>query len=323
MKMKMEIKNQKKIYLQVPARVQSTKAQRLKRALVGSILSPAYWLLASRYRVPGLFFRVYSALLGLRLLYSGHSAIPYSTIYQLLFWPINSTRYFEFDFIWRALGSGPMRRYLDVSSPWLFPIHLMDKKRELTAELVNPDRKDLSVTADIVRASNLENRCNVHCCLIDAVPFDAESFDVVTSISVVEHIPQDKQAVRKMWELLRSGGKLLLSVPCAAEALEQYISYNEYGLLEPDGKGFVFWQRIYDPTLLQERIFDVTGQPRRCAVYGEKKAGFLLRLGNRKMMDPHYPHWREPYMMGQEFRLFDAIADLPGEGVIAMEFVKP
>ncbi|MCX6983437.1 MAG: class I SAM-dependent methyltransferase [Lentisphaerae bacterium] len=291
--------------------------------MVGSILSPTYWLLAHRNRVPGLQVRLHCAFLGLSLLYSHKAPVSYVTVYHLLFWPMDSTRYFEFDFMWRVLISiDTVERYLDVSSPRLFPILVSSKKRKLKADLINPDTKDLAITANLIRAIGLTDRCRWHNCLIETAPFETESFDMITSISVMEHIPQDTPAIKRMWDLLRRGGRLLLSVPCAAEASEQYINRNEYGLLEPDEKGFVFGQRFYDLPLLQERIFSVTGPPNRYAIYGEKIAGSFLQNAERKRTDPQYPYWREPYMMGEEYRYFEGVSDLPGEGVIAMEFIK-
>jgi hypothetical protein len=34
-----------------------------------------------------------------------------------------------------------------------------------------------------------------------------------------------------------------------------------------------------------------------------------------------YPFWREGYMMGRNFQEYATIDALPGEGVVAMEFV--
>jgi len=235
---------------------------------------------------------------------------------------MDSTRYFEFAFMWDALSKMSIPRYLDVSSPRLFPIILILKKYELLAELLNPDATDLASTANLVQALSLEKRCNLRGCLISAVPFEPGSFDVVTSISVVEHIPQDTQAVQKMWDLLKPEGRLLLTLPCAAQASEQYIDRNEYGLLTPEEEGYFFFQRLYDQRLLEERIFSITGQPRQRMIYGEKSAGTLRRNLDRKMADPHYPFWREPQMMGQDFRYFGELGELPGEGVIALEFEK-
>jgi len=235
---------------------------------------------------------------------------------------MDSTRYFEFAFVWDALTDVSVSRFLDVSSPRLFPIILTFKKRNLVAELMNPDLNDLSCTASLVKALGLESRCNLHGLLISAAPFDSGSFDVVTSISVVEHIPQDTQAIHEMWNLLRPRGRLLLTLPCAARSSEQYINRNEYGLLAPNEGGYFFFQRLYDPVSLEERIFCITGRPRRHLIYGERSPGSLRRNLDRKMGDPSYPYWREPYMMGQDFRYYKDLSELPGEGVIGLEFEK-
>jgi SAM-dependent methyltransferase len=311
-----------KAYIHAPPIRRLSQTQRFTRALAGIVLSPTYWLLAHRYRTPGLRFRTDCALLGLRLLYSQKAPVSYADILRLLLWPMDSTRYFEFAFVWDALSKLSISRYLDVSSPRLFPIILILKKHELFAELVNPDASDLTSTANLIKALRLENRCNLRGCLISAAPFEPGSFDVVTSISVVEHIPQDAQAVQKMWDLLKPGGRLLLTLPCAAQTSEQYINRNEYGLLAPDEEGYFFLQRLYDQRLLEERIFSITGQPRRHLIYGERSPGTLRRSLDRKMGDPYYPHWREPYMMGQDFCYFGELAELPGEGVIALEFER-
>jgi SAM-dependent methyltransferase len=235
---------------------------------------------------------------------------------------MDSTRYFEFGFAWDSLSDFSGFRYLDVSSPRLFPIILTLKKKAVVAELMNPDLDDLSRTGNLVKALGLESHCNLHGCLIDAAPFDSGSFDAISSISVVEHIPQDTRAIRKMWNLLKPGGRLLLTLPCAAQASEQYIDRNEYGLLAANEAGYFFFQRLYDQVSLDERIFSVTGQPRRRAIYGEKVPGALRRNLDRKLGDPSYPYWKEPYMMGRGFRYFNDLSELPGEGVIAMEFEK-
>ena len=73
---------------------------------------------------------------------------------------------------------------------------------------------------------------------------------------------------------------------------------------------------------LAERIFSVTGQPRRQVIFGELVAGSFLKMATRKRTDRYYPFWREPYTVAQEYAYFDSIEALPGEGVIAMEFVK-
>ena len=47
-------------------------------------------------------------------------------------------------------------------------------------------------------------------------------------------------------------------------------------------------------------------------------------MANRaqKVRGGFYPFWRESLMMGKEYRDFERIRDLPGLGVVVMEFVK-
>lgn len=48
---------------------------------------------------------------------------------------------------------------------------------------------------------------------VEDLPFLAESFDVVVSTEVLEHIPNLEQAVRESWRVLRKGGYLIVSTP--------------------------------------------------------------------------------------------------------------
>lgn len=314
---------QPKAYIRVPHTPVVGRGKKLSRALRGCVLSPAYWLLAHRYRVPGLGFQAESARLAFRLLYGRTEHVSYTDIYRLIFWPMDSVRYFEFDFMWRSLSVVPFGSYLDVSSPRLFPVLLATSKSDVVATLINPDVDDLSSTLELVKSAGLQNRCKLLDCLVGAAPFSAASFDVITSMSVVEHILDDTQAVQKMWDLLKPKGRLLLTVPCAAHSSEEYQDRNEYGLLNRNEDGFFFFQRYYDRQLLQDRIFNVTGQPCRYAVYGEMRPGLYRQNMESKVSDPNYPFWREPYMMGKEYCYFKNLDELPGVGVIGMEFLKP
>ena len=59
-------------------------------------------------------------------------------------------------------------------------------------------------------------------------------------------------------------------------------------------------------------------------VYGERQRGAFFRNATMKrLMGARYPVWREPWMMATEWRYFDSIAELPGDGVVLLEFTKP
>src|SRR4029453_13655348 len=47
----------------------------------------------------------------------------------------------------------------------------------------------------------------------ESLPFEDNSFDLVTGLDVVEHIDDDLAGLREMWRVLRRDGKTLLFVP--------------------------------------------------------------------------------------------------------------
>lgn len=315
------IGNMKKTYTHVPPAKTPTRVERLTRVVAGAALFPIYWLGARPFGLPGLGFGIDSFRLGLRSLPNKKDDVSYAEIYRMLFAPIESTRYIEFGLAWDFVSDIAIGRYLDVSSPRLFPLALMRRRKGAVADLINPDPEDLKTTAQLVGTCGFVNRCTLSDRLIQELPLDCNTFDLITSLSVVEHIPEDTRAVRRMWELLKPGGRLVMSVPCAAIAEEQYIDVNHYGLQRPDENGFVFLQYVYDAALLQERFYKVLGEPARHSVYGERVPG-SLRSGFIKKWSGEYPRWKEPYIMARGFQRYETVSDLPGEGVIVMEFKK-
>jgi SAM-dependent methyltransferase len=309
-------------YIRVPASSRFTAMQKIAVGAAGMLLSPVYWFLASLRGAPGLTVRAECAKLGLRLFFSRRNVMPVKFIYLYLFGPMDSTRYFEFDILWDALSGMTIKEYLDVSSPRLFPAILVDKNPSVRAHMINPDARDLHVSRMLIQSMGIKERCQLHDCLISDAPFQPETFDLITSISVIEHIPDDRSAVQKMWSLLKPRGRLWITVPCSSKSSEQYIDRNEYGILSPAESGYFFWQRFYDSQELEDRIFALTGPPSRRAVYGEKIPGSFQKNAARKRADRYYPLWKEPYMMAREYRRYESIEELPGEGVVAMEFIK-
>jgi SAM-dependent methyltransferase len=309
-------------YIRVPAPSRFTAMQKIAVGAAGILLSPVYWFLASKRGAPGMTFRAKCAKLGVRLFFSRRNVMPMKFIYLNLFGPMDSTRYFEFDILGGALSRMTIKEYLDVSSPRLFPAILVDENPSVRAHMINPDARDLHVSRMLIQSMGIQERCRLHDCLISNAPFEPEKFDLITCISVIEHIPDDRCAVEKMWSLLKPQGRLWITVPCSAKSSEQYIDRNEYGILSPAENGYFFWQRFYDSEKLKDRIFSLTGPPSRQAVYGEKIPESFQKNAARKRADRYYPLWKEPYMMACEYRRYESIEELPGEGVIAMEFIK-
>ena len=314
--------NLSRSYIRAPKRLEYSASQKVLHAVFGMCLAPVFWLLAAIRGAPGMRYRAKCLMLALKLLFAPKAHMPAQHALRLIYMPMDSTRYFEFDFVDRSLANYRVERLLDVSSPRLVPVMMARDRSSMRADLLNPDAKDMDITRELVNAAGLADRCRLQARPIEEASFEPESFDAVTCISVLEHIPGDVAAVRTMWSLVKPGGVLLLTLPCMSQACEQYIDYDEYGLLEADEAGFVFWQRFYDAHLLEERIFSIVGRPVKSAVYGEKVRGSFFRNAQLKRKGAGYPFWREPYMMATEYGYFDDINQLPGDGVVGLVFVK-
>lgn len=285
----------------------------------GILLWPIYWGLSYIVNTPGLRFRKYFIVIGIRFLIK---MFDLRNAFNFVVTPLDSLRYFEFDFMWTSVKNLEIRSYLDVSSPRQFPLLVIDRSKHLTADLLNPDKRDLEETVLMAEALGIKERCRFHAELIGDAPLVPNSYDLVTSMSVVEHISDDKEAIQKMWDLLKPGGVLLITVPCASEAYEEYMNRNDYELNSPNSDGFVFFQRFYDERLLEERIFSVAGKPIRYQIYAEKQAGSYQKNETEKRTSRLYPYWRAPFTLGRHYEYRECVSDLPGIGVIGLEFLK-
>jgi SAM-dependent methyltransferase len=307
-------------YLTFPPRLPGLPAWRRVLYVGRSLVEfPFYWIAAFALGVPGMAFRWYCFRTGLRLLAVKGSA---ADAYRCIVAPMDSVRHFEMDFFWTKARAGGYRNVLDISSPRLFTLLLLRAQPRLKADFLNPDAKDLRYTVRLAVALGLSDRCRFESQRLESFHPGAGGYGLVVCMSVLEHIVDDLAALRTMWSLVAPGGRLLLSVPCAATGMEEYTDLDEYELLEKDDRGFVFWQRYYDDDALA-RLFAITGQPASLEVYGERAPGRYDADVARKRTDPAYPRWREPYTTARTYARQPKLSSLPGMGVVAMEFVKP
>ena len=312
----------RKQYIEVPLPIKCSKVSRLWRVLAGFFLLPFYMIAAWILRAPGIAVHVKICWLAVRMFLK--MRIPFHTFYSLICFPMDSTRYFEFHEVLTSLAHVQFNRYLDVSSPRLLPLILMRKNKAAVAEMINPDSRDIQETEKLFNALRLTDRCSFTNSTIETAKLAPGTYDLITCISVLEHIPSDREAVNMMWSLLRPGGILILTLPCMAQPLEQYISSNDYGVLSPGADGYTFWQRYYDEERLHDAVFSITGFPAKAVVYGERSYGLFYKNANMKrLLHSLYPFWRESYMVATEYRYFKTIGELPGEGVVMLEFIKP
>jgi SAM-dependent methyltransferase len=251
--------------------------------------------------------------------------VSWRTIYSQLFGPIDSVRYFEFGFLWDFLSPklGGSLNYLDISSPRLFPLEVISQSEQISAVVINPDGSDVAITRECLRVMTLAEQVQVFQTRIEDLDLPKETFDLITAISVLEHIPEEKGAILKAWSLLKPGGEFFISVPCSPDAFEEWLDFDEYQLYPPDEEGFVFAQRFFDERTLRERFFNLIGDPVFVKVVGERRAGFFFEDRNRKIGLGHeYPFWSEPIRTLTNWRVFSEIDSMPGVGIVLMIFRK-
>lgn len=306
--------------LRFPARRESAgHLRRRVQALFGLCALPFILLYAQSAGTPGMRLRWRCVALAFR----AAAKSDYRRAYNLLANPMDSFRYFELDYVERNIGQLPLTTYLDVSSPRLVALSIVDQHPGLVVDLVNPIASDMDETIALATALGLQTSLRPLCALVDDCGYAAESFDLITCISVMEHIPDDRSAVQTIWNLLKPGGRFILTTPCARLAVDEYTNLDEYELFSKEQDGLVFWQRYYDAALMDDVFFAVMGKPDNVAIYGERRAGAYDDNVFQKRVNPDYPYWREPLMMAREFRYYAQIDDLPGMGVIGMTFIKP
>ena len=160
----------------------------------------------------------------IKLLFSGE----FKLFLELICNPLNIVRYFEIPFVVSSVDWGTVRNCLDISSPRIYFLYILNKYRNVSYDIINPDVRDLEITSKCLDAFFHNNgRVKKHSFSVSTLPFSNESFDVVSSVSVIEHIPGngDSLAIGEMWRVLKPGGKLVLTFPCAREYAEEFESF--------------------------------------------------------------------------------------------------
>jgi SAM-dependent methyltransferase len=294
----------------------------LTHGLASVVLVPSYALAAAAIGTPGMRFHLEAAGMALRLMAHGGRRLL-GQAGRLALYPMDSTRYFEFDWVWSRLQRlRRVRTYLDISSPRFLPLSYVRNADVEQAWFLNPDMADLTTTKQWAAALSLSDRTRFSSEPIESSALDEGRFDAITSISVFEHIADEGRALAAVKRLLAPGGTLLLTLPCTATGYDQFRDYDEFNLSKPDSHGRYFFQRFYDASSLRDRICAVLGEPGHMTVYGENEPGYFGRNAQQKLRGLPYPFWREGYMMGRHFRIYPSIDALPGEGVVALEFVN-
>ena len=143
-------------------------------------------------------------------------------------------------------------RVLDASSPKLLSLML---SKQTSSEVYATDLNDEKIFTrwqHLARAIGLEKYV-VEYQDVRRATYPDEFFDLIYSISVIEHIPDhgDTEALAEFRRMLKPNGVIVIEVPYRRQREERFASYDSKGapLAEPQ-----FYERHYDAALLQERL---------------------------------------------------------------------
>jgi SAM-dependent methyltransferase len=129
------------------------------------------------------------------------------------------------------------------------------------------------------------------------LPYEDGSFDAVTAISTIEHIPDgDDQAMAELARVLAPGGRLVVSVPYnPLKSADVYLRGEVYG----QRGDRVFFEHVYDDDDLERRIIAPAaiplvhqvrlGEPGvRMSSFYYSPRGLMRRLRHRLPLGPLY-----------------------------------
>ncbi|MCB0099740.1 MAG: class I SAM-dependent methyltransferase [Caldilineaceae bacterium] len=181
----------------------------------------------------------------------------------LVLTPIDFVRYREFEFVCNAVQQHQHnpRRILDISSPKLIPVtmaHQAPSAPVHAVDIVSAEVEFLAWAQSELPLPNLhvgqqDSRC---------LGYQQQTFDLITSISVFEHIaPADGGEIPASQELarvLKPGGIAILTVPFARQRFAEYRTGGVYERAAAQNEQN-FFQRFYDYDLLMQNIVNASG----------------------------------------------------------------
>ena len=188
--------------------------------------------------------------------------------------PMDSVRYFEFDFAWKATRRLLADDYVDVSSPRLLPVAVV-LDRPTSRQPREPRHPRSGDDPRARRCAWIGDRCRwsagwIRWSCPPRLIWSHRSRWWSTS-------PRPRcRGRRPHVELGAARWPTRPDRSVRAGGLEEYVDRDDYGLLRPDEAGFVLGQRFYDREALDAGFFRICG-PAGMAIFGERNGDVFRR----------------------------------------------
>jgi predicted SAM-dependent methyltransferase len=211
--------------------------------------------------------------------------------------PIDYVRWRELSFAFNAINKYIVspKNILDISSPKLLPLTIAKKMKNCivySTDILEQEVSSVNTANNLLKLENLVSK-KMDARLID---HPDNSFDLITTISVLEHIAPEKEgeipAAKEINRVLSPGGIAVITVPFSKSYFAEYKQGTVY---ERQGKEDhkIFFQRFYDMNTLMRNIVEASSLE---LVY----LGFIEERFFSK--DPHKRLTQ--YISGSSFRTF-------------------
>jgi hypothetical protein len=190
--------------------------------------------------------------------------------------------------------------------------------------MINPDRRDVSATMATSRILNLTNLRTENVAL-HQLTAPVGGYDCIWSISVLEHITgdyDDRDSMQMLYDLLGSGGRLIVTVPVDRRFWIEYRDKDYYGTQVRRGDKY-FFQRFYDREAIWERLLAPVGlEPSQVRWFGEIENGRFQNYILRWMSEGMDCIVDGPREIVDYYREFDCWEEMPGAGVCGFVIIK-
>ena len=249
--------------------------------------------------------RFYATSVGLGLRYLIRHGYLREAVIRIVV-PLDPSRYLELPAALRELDARAGDRVLDVASPKLLAVTLAREG----VDIISVDQLESEIEAwrrlaPEVRFEVADGR---------SLTFADASFDAAYSISVLEHIPDggDEAALRELARVVKSGGRVVVTLPYAAVYREEWRDRPVYAEAEAQS-GRYFFQRWYD----DERLGRLVASAPRLELVSRR----ISRL---------QPNWNRAYTrtfpllvpLGPLFGVLAREREGPGGDVVRLTFVR-
>lgn len=227
---------------------------------------------------------------------------------------LDYVRCLEFPLVYNLLQLEPGMKVLDAGSRTsVFPLFITQHNDvEMHATDLDPEIDGLSQLA--AKLPNPKGKLVVKQADLRKLPYDDNTFDRITVISVIEHVPDpgDTEGARDLARVLKPGGKLIITVPFGMTDRDFFMNQTVYS---EDFKGDpVFFQRHYTPETFEQRLIEPTGlKVEQRAYFGEAGYPFF----NRFWVLPSWIRpikalyaWLSPFFAGKFMNVYDSPAPL-------------